>query len=101
MGHPSNTQKEKQELINSQLKQQSSMKRILVSDAIASLMVRLIVLFFYFTYLALCMFKDYVAKNEKEDHLLQGSMVKNKQGEKSEGHNPFRVRPSNNKCTIA
>ena len=97
MGHPSNTQKEKQELINSQLKQQSSMKRILVSDAIASLMVRLIVLLYYFTYFA----KDYVAKNEKDDHLLQGSMVKNKQGEKSEGHNPFRVRPSNNKCTIA
>ena len=53
MGHPSNTQKEKQELINSQLKQQSSMKRILVSDAIASLMVRLIVLLYYFTYFCL------------------------------------------------
>ena len=35
----SNAQKEKQELINSQLKQQSSMKRIPVSDAITSLMV--------------------------------------------------------------
>ena len=45
MVHPSNSQKEKQELINSQLKQQSSMKRIPVSDAIASLLVRFILLF--------------------------------------------------------
>ena len=100
MVHPSNSQKEKQVLINSQLKQQSSMKRIPVSDAIASLLVGFILLFqFYVQYLLTI--KDFVAKNEKDDHLLQGSMVKNKQGDKSEGNNPFRVRPSNNKCTIA
>jgi len=75
------SKKEKQELINGQLKHQSSMKRILVSDAIANLL-------------------DYVAKNEKDDLLLQGSMVKNKE-QRSEDQNPFRVRPSKDKCTIA
>ena len=51
MFHPSNSQKEKQELINSQLKQQSSMKRIPVSDAIASLLVKLILFYYGFMYI--------------------------------------------------
>jgi len=75
------SKKEKEDLIVKQLRRQSSMKRILVSDAIASLM-------------------EYVAKNEKDDILLQGSMVKNK-GDKKMENNPFHIRPTKNNCSIS
>merc|ERR1712133_348848 len=75
------TKIEREQVIVAQLRRQSNMKRILVSDAIESLL-------------------DYVQKNEGDDLLLQGAIVKNKK-EKNFENNPFRMRPSKNNCSIS
>merc|ERR1712244_61211 len=67
--------KDRQKLIVDQLRRQNSMKRILVSDAIGSLV-------------------DHIVSHEKDDLLLQGSMVKNKGMDKRMENNPFRMRPN-------
>lgn len=38
--------------------------------------------------------QDYIITHEKDDLLLQGSMVKNKGGEKRMEINPFRLKPN-------
>merc|ERR1711874_194129 len=69
------SRKERQKLIVDQLRRQSGMKRLLVSDAVTSLV-------------------DYIAAHEKEDLLLQGSMVRNKGADKRMENNPFRMKPN-------
>ena len=74
------------------------MKRILVSDAIASMMVRPDYLLFIHVN---AMMKEYVTSNEKEDYLLQGSMIKNRKDGLRTENNPFRVKASHYNCTIS